>query len=446
METIPGYPSQPQSNKALIKGLVAGGLILLMLIPTIFINNLISEREARQKEVVQEVSAKWATAQTISGPYLVVPYTEPAVNSEGKPVLVKKQLAILSKNMHVNGKIIPENRPRSIYKVLLYKSNLDIKGSFQPKWPMDIDPATLDLANSKFCFGLSDFKGIEEEIYINFNKQRLALNPGLPENGISEVGLSVTVAITLESLNIGIPYEMNVKLKGSERLHFMPLSANSSFALNSTWPSPSFDGNTLPNDRNVNDKGFAAKWNYNQANLPFGTVIKNGSFIKQDMSFGVSMIQPADQYNKTMRSVKYAVLIIGLTFALFFIIELMQGKPFHPVQYVLVGLALVIFYTLLLAISEYLLFDHAYLIAAAATVILISLYAKSHFNSWKTAAIFGTVLGSLYGFIFILLRLEDTALLVGSIGLFIVLAVVMYVSRKVDWYGSKGLQPVTAKN
>ena len=446
MEMIPGYPAPAQSNKTLTKGLVAGGLILLMLIPTIIIRNLISEREARQKEVVQEVSAKWATAQTLSGPYLIVPYNEAAVNSDGKPVIVKRQLVILSKNMNVSGKIISENRPRSIYKVLLYKSSLDINGSFQPPWPADIDPVTLDLANAKLCFGLSDFKGIEEEIYINFNKQRLALSPGLPPNDISELGLSVPVPLTLESLNGGILYDMNIKLKGSERLHFMPLSANSSFALNSGWPNPSFDGNTLPNERSVTDQGFTAKWNYNQANLPFGTVIKPGTFIKQDMSFGVSMVQPADQYNKTMRSVKYAILIIGLTFALFFIVELMQDKPFHPVQYVLVGLALVIFYTLLLAISEYLLFDQAYFIASVATVTLISLYAKSHFNRWKTAAVFGAVLGTLYGFIFILLRLEDTALLVGSIGLFVVLAVVMYVSRKVDWYGSKGLQQVTVNN
>jgi len=436
METKPVYI---KSNKVLIKGMVAGGLILLMLIPTIFIDNLISEREARQKEVVREVSAKWAAAQTISGPFLLVPYTEPAVNGEGKSVFVKKQLVVLSKNMDVKGIINPENRSRSIYTVLLYRSIIDISGVFQPKWPSDLDTSILDFGNSKLCFGISDFIGIEEEIVINLSKQRLSLNPGMPDNIISNAGLSVPVKVSLENLNEGILYDMNVKLKGSERLHFMPLSANSSFTLTSAWPSPSFDGNTLPNERSVNDKGFNAKWHYNQANLPFGPVIKNGSFNSQDLSFGVSMVEPADQYNKTTRSVKYAILIIGLTFALFFIIELMQGKPFHPVQYVLVGLALVIFYTLLLAISEYLLFDYAYLIAATATVVLISLYAKTHFKSWKTAAIFATILGSLYGFIFILLRLEDTALLVGSIGLFIVLAIVMYVSRKVNWYGSDGL-------
>jgi inner membrane protein len=148
------------------------------------------------------------------------------------------------------------------------------------------------------------------------------------------------------------------------------------------------------------------------------------------------MVQPADQYTKTNRSVKYAILFIGLTFALFFIIELMQKKPIHPVQYVLIGIALVIFFTLLLSISEFILFDYAYLIAALATVLLITLYAKSHFKNIKTASVFGSLLTCLYAFIFVLIRLEDAALLVGSIGLFIILALVMFGSRKINWYGT----------
>ncbi len=440
MEAVQDFPAKSQSNKILFKGLIAGGLVLIMLIPTLIVQNLVEEREARQKEVVKEVSAKWATSQTLAGPFLMIPYTESVIDKEGKPVFVKKELVILSQKMNVRGEITPVSRPRSIYKVLLYKSNIDIAGSFNPNWPSGIDTSRLDFAKAKLCFGISDFKGIEEEIAINFNNKALSLSPGLPENNISRTGLSVPVMMTQATLQAGMDYKLNVKLKGSEKLHFMPLSANSSFTLKSSWPNPSFDGNALPNERSIHTNGFDAKWNYNQANLPFGTVLKNEVAVNDDISFGVSMVQPADQYNKTMRSIKYAILIIGLTFALFFIIEIMQGKPFHPVQYVLVGLALVIFYTLLLAISEYILFDYAYPLAAGATILLVALYAKSHFQSWKTAGIFAAVLSMLYGFIFILLRLEDTALLVGSIGLFIVLALVMYVSRKVNWYGTGGMQ------
>jgi len=435
---------QPQSNRLFIKGLITAGLILLMLIPTIFISNLITEREARQKEVVKEVSSKWALAQTVSGPYIVVPYTESGITSDNKPIIVKKQLILLANDLNVSGNIFPENRPRSIYKVLLYKSILNLKGSFKPRWPLDINTANIDFSNAKICFGLSDFKGIEEEIFVNFNGQRLALSPGLPISELDNIGLSAPIKLDFDSINAGAVFDMQVKLKGSEQLHFMPLSANSKFDLHSSWPNPSFDGNTLPNDRQVSEKGFTAKWNFNQANLPFGTVLREGGFNKSNLAFGVSMVQPADQYNKTMRSVKYAILFIGLTFALFFIVEIMQKKAFHPVQYVLVGMALVIFYTLLLSISEYILFDQAYLIAASATILLITLYAKSHFNNWMTAAVFAAVLSGLYGFIFILIRLEDTALIVGSIGLFLVLAMVMYVSRKINWYGSSATIAVKA--
>ena len=300
--------------------------------------------------------------------------------------------------------------------------------------------AKLDYANARICFTLSDFKGIEEDIYVNLNQQKLLLSPGLPVNDFGKTGLSVPVKIDAAQLSAGLPFDMQVKIKGSEQLHFIPMSSTSKFNVQSTWPNPSFDGEMLPNERDITAKGFTSKWSFNQANLPFATVLKENTVATdKKMDFGVSLVQPADQYGKTMRSVKYAILFIGLTFAFFFIIELMQKKPFHPVQYVLVGIALVIFYTLLLSISEYIAFDHAYLIAALATVLLISLYAQGHFRSWKTAGIFFTLLSLLYGFIFVLIRLEDTALLVGSIGLFLVLALVMFASRRINWYGNNSI-------
>jgi inner membrane protein len=234
---------------------------------------------------------------------------------------------------------------------------------------------------------------------------------------------------------------MDIALRGSGSLHFLPLGSYSNFNIQSSWPGPSFDGNTLPAERKISDSGFLATWKFNAANLPFTSVRWDEGINTKNLAFGVSLVQPADQYVKSMRSAKYAVLIIGLTFALFFIFELMQKKPVHPVQYVLVGIALVIFYTLLVSISEIILFDYAYTIAAVATIILIALYAKSHFNTWRSAIIFTLLLAGLYGFIYVLISLEDTALLVGSIALFIVVAVIMYVTRKINWY-QPGSQPV----
>jgi len=442
METLePNNPPSNHSNRILVKGFITGGLILLMLIPTIFIQNLISERQQRHKEVVKEVSSKWASAQNLSGPFLTVPYTQFVPGENGKIIPEKTNVILLPQNLKVQSEMTPEKRTRSIYNVLLYKSNTDFAGAFNVKLPTDIIVGNLDFANAKLCVALSDFMGIEEEVNVNFNDENLLLNPGLPVTDFGDVGLSVPIKFSADDLQKNIPFHFNIKLKGSEQLHFMPLSANALFKIQSPWPSPSFDGNLLPASRSVSDKGFEAEWNFNQANLPFGTVIEESTIKDKgtQLAFGVSLVQPASQYDKTSRSVKYALLFIGLTFAFFFIIELMQRKPFHPVQYLLVGLALIIFYTLLLSISEYILFDYAYLISALATILLITFYAKGHFRSWKTAGIFFGLLSGLYGFIFVLISLEDTALIVGSIGLFIILAIAMYASRKINWYGNSDL-------
>ncbi len=427
---------KPNANKTMVKGLITGALILIMMIPAVFVSNLVTERQQRQQEVVREVSSKWASEQTLTGPYIYIPYTITEEDKDKKPVLVQKHLLLLPDNLSVTGTISPEIRPRSIYKVLLYRSRLQASGNFKFRIPREIDPASLHLQDAKICFGITDFKGIEEKMTIDFNGTSNELSPGLPAADIDENGLAAPVSISAADLDKPLNFDMQIKIKGSEQLHFVPLAGNSQFALQSGWGNPSFDGNNLPAERKVDDSGFAAKWMFNKANLPFGTVLQGSAFDKKNFAFGVSMLQPADQYAKTMRSVKYAILFIGLTFSLFFIVELTQKKPVHPVQYVLVGLALVIFYTLLLSISEFILFDQAYWIASAATILLITLYAKSHFDSWKTAALFGAVLTGLYGFIFVLIRLEDTALLVGSIGLFLVLALVMYASRKINWYST----------
>lgn len=432
-------------NKTLIKGLITGALILIMLIPTVFISNMITERQVRQQEVVKDVSSKWASAQTVTGPYLVIPYVHSEKDAAGKVFTNTKYLILLPDNLSVTGTITPEQRLRSIYKVLLYKSQLNSKGNFLLQLPKDIDPSSLLLNEVKVCAGITDFKGIEQKVDITLNGVTYTLSPGLPTDMIDSSGLSASVNLSLNEISKPISFDMPLQLKGSEQLHFVPLSGNSQFAIRSTWPDPSFDGNTIPTEREVNENGFSAKWSFNKANLPFGTLLKEGKINKAGQDFGISMIQPADQYAKTTRSVKYAILIIGLTFSLFFIIELMQKKPVHPVQYVLIGIALVIFYTLLLSISEFVLFDQAYLIAAIATISLITLYAKGHFKSWKTAGIFASLLSALYAFIFILIRLEDTALLVGSIGLFIVLSLVMYASRKINWYHTTVTDPMVVQ-
>lgn len=427
--------SSPSSN-IVIKGLMTGGLILLMLIPTVFILNLVSERENRQKEVVHEVSKKWAAAQTVTGPYILIPYVTTELGVDKKPIEIRKTITLLPEVLSLNGSIFPEKRLRSIYTVLLYKSQLNATGTFKIELPADINANNLIYSEAKICLGLSDYKGIEEQVSIQFNGTFQNMIPGLPEKAIDTLGLSAVGNIKAGDIGKPLDFSFNLKLKGSEKLYFVPLCANGTFNLKSSWANPSFDGNTLPTERIVNEAGFSATWKFNKANLPFTTVLQNAEIRRSDYAFGLSMLQPADHYSKTERSVKYAILFIGLTFSLFFVIELLQKKPVHPVQYVLVGLALIIFYCLLLAFSEYIHFNAAYFVASLATILLITFYAYGHFKSWKVAGVFATALGCLYGFIFVLIQLEDTALLVGSIGLFVILAITMYVSRKINWYGT----------
>ena len=423
-------------NSVLIKAAMVAGLTLIMLIPMAFIQSLINEREVRHQEVVKEVSNKWASAQIISNPYLVIPYNTTFTDSQNKVTHLTKNLILLPETVKMNGKLFPEERKRSIYNVLLYKSDINIQGSFLlSRITKTIKSEDLRLSEARICLGVTDFKGIEEKINCSYNNAAVTLVPGLPASAIDSGGLSAPVQLTADALTQTASFSVNMKIKGSEQLQFVPLSGNSDYTLESLWPNPSFNGNTLPAERQVNKDGFKAKWTYNQANLPFDLVLeKENTINKRDFAFGVSMVQPADDYAQTMRSAKYAILIIGLTFALSFITELMQNKPVHPVQYGLVGIALTIFYTLLLSISEFIRFDLSYLISAGATILLIAFYVQSHFRNWKAGAAFAFILSMLYGFIYILIRLEDTALLVGSIGLFIMLALIMYATRKVNWY------------
>lgn len=426
---------QEKTNSVLIKALIVGSLILIMLIPMSFIQGLVTERKDRQADAIKEVSSKWAGPQTISNPYLVIPYKDSTQLLYSKSEVTTKYLVLLPENTSLKGDLFPEIRKRSIYKIPLYRTDLNMQGYFDlGRIEKNIRPEDIIYPGIKICFGLKEFKGVEEAIRIKINDSLILMTPGIPVNTIDTLGLSAPVNINNSNLQGKLTYSLNLKIKGSEQIQFEPLSGNSDFSLKSSWPSPSFMGNQIPAERIVKDSGFTASWKFNEANLPFDLALKDKDISKNDLAFGVSMVQPTDGYLQTIRCVKYAILIIGLSFAIFFIVELMQKNPVHPIQYALVGLALAIYYTLLLSTSEFTDFGYAYLIAAVATVLLISFYAQSHFKNIKTASVFCGFLTMLYGFIYILIQLEDTALLVGSIALFIILATVMYITRKINWY------------
>lgn len=426
------------ANRFTLKGMLIALLTLVMLIPTALIMNLVDERAERQQAVAEEVAAKWAGRQTIAGPMLVIPYRENLQLDDGKTRAVKKYAYFLPNRLQINGVLLPELRHRSIYDIVVYRADLQIEGMFS-----DLQPEALQLTKDQLqldaafvCIGLDDFRGIEDQLNLVWNGNNYMFNAGLPDDRILKNGLITPVSLNEKDLTGTHSFSLHVKLRGSENLSFIPVGKTTSVSVSSTWANPSFDGSFLPvTTPEIDERGFNAHWKVQDINRSYPQRWKDADYRLAESRLGLTLLQPVDAYSKTMRSVKYAVLFIALTFGLYLFAEVLQKKNVHPVQYVLVGLALCIFYTLLLSMSEYIGFNLAYLIAAIATISLITLYTKAVMRAWKLAMVFCGILITLYTSIFILLQLQDGALLFGSIGLFVVLAAVMYFSRKIKWYG-----------
>jgi len=217
-------------------------------------------------------------------------------------------------------------------------------------------------------------------------------------------------------------------------LYFTPVGKVTDVNISSSWKNPSFNGAFLPDKRTINSNGFEANWNILNLNRNFPQIWIGGNYSVNESAFGIDLLVPVDNYQKSYRSVNYAILIICFTFLVFFFIEILNKKLIHPVQYILVGISLVIFFILLISISEHLDFNNAFIISAVATLMCIGGYVKAILKSWKLMFLIMGELLILYTFIFVIIQLQDLALLIGSIGVFLVVGLVMFLSRKIDWY------------
>jgi inner membrane protein len=260
------------------------------------------------------------------------------------------------------------------------------------------------------------------------------MEPGLPTDDLGEVGVQASLPSSARDQR-STPFQFTLQLNGSERLSLVPIGRTTDVSLRADWPSPSFQGAFLPAERDITAQGFTSHWHVLHLNRPFPQQFTGARHDLFPSAFGVELKVPVDEYQKNTRAAKYGSLLITMVFAVFFFVEVLQRVRIHPLQYLLVGLALCIFYTLLLAISEQWGFGPAYLAAAVAVVALVVLYARHVFRSARATALLAGILVLVYGFIFTIINMEELSLLIGSIGLFITLAVVMYLSRKIDWYG-----------
>lgn len=428
--------------------LMVGALILVLLIPLTYVNILIKERAHRQQDVVFEINQKWGTEVILYGPILKLPYK---TYSETSTFNEKTKTFLKETKTHINyAYIFPETldietsvKSKSMhlgnFESAVFTSDMAIKGNYtQPTLaPKGIKNEDILWEQSTVLFRTTNLKGIKNEMAININGESYTFETNFNDNASNtHLDELETAFLNEELLKNKFTFNMNVTYDGSQQLQAIPVGKTTTMAMTSNWPDPGFIGNYSPEDetKSITKKGFEADWKVLSINRAFSQLYLNKIPNLNQFAFGTKFVVLVDEYQKSERSAKYGFLVIGLTFLIFFLIQTMSKIHIHPFQYLMIGLALVMFYTLLVSISEHSNFLKAYLVACTSVVLLITLYSKSILKNLKFSALIGLSLTALYAFIYVIIQLENYALLVGSIGLFLILATVMFVSRKIDWH------------
>ena len=422
-----------------LRMLVIVVLALLLLIPIAMVRELISERAQRRESAIAEVTDKWAMSQTIVGPILTVPLKKTVTDEKGRESVAIDKLQILPDSLKIAGVLEPEVRYRGIYEVILYNSKMTARGVFDltnipdETWK-NVTPLWED---AYLTLGLSDPRGIEDEVDLKWNSVVCSAHAGVASDDLVSSGM--TFAPKLDTSIRTYSFEFALNLNGSSALCFAPIGTRTDVSVRSTWPSPSFVGKFLPDERTVGPEGFSADWTVLELNRSFPQFWINNQYKPTCCNFGVSFLLPVDHYAKTLRTAKYAMMIIVLTFWALFLSEVLARQLLHPIQYSLIGFALILFYLLLLSLSEHIGFDGSYLVSSLGAWLLVTLYCGAVLSKKRLAVFVGGLLAALYVFFYVLLRLEDYGLLIGSIALFVVLALIMYLTRKVNWFsGANG--------
>jgi inner membrane protein len=436
-----------------------GFLILILLIPSAWIESLIEDRERRADSVVEEVASKWSGRQTLNGPVLTIPFIvhyEVVLDNErevgGRIIVEKKkemrerieQAHFLPEKLNINGSVNPQVLHRGIFDAAVYESAIAINAIFNtPDFEkLKIAPSDVLWSESVITIGIKDLRGISDNPVLLVGGKVCSGEPSssLPfvadrNDGSNISGTGVEVKLPWKSAaDFNGDVSMKLPLKGSSSLYFSPVGKTTDVELSGPWADPSFEGEFLPASRTVNEQGFTAAWKILHYNRPFAQHWIGSEKSLTGSEFGARLLIPVDQYQKSMRTSKYSVLVIMLTFVSLFMVEIMRKIRIHPFQYILIGAALIIYYSLLLSFSEQVGYNWAYLIATMATVVLIGLYSFTFLSSKLLVATFTSLLAFFYGFIFVIIQLQDFSLLLGSVGLFLIIAAIMYFSRGVKWY------------
>jgi len=403
---------------------------LLLLIPLQMIKEVITERQTNADKVKKEISDQWAGKQCFSGPVINIPIRSIPQDKDEKAVT--SLWHILPENLNISGIIRPEIRYRSIYKSVVYDSELKISGHFLIPPEGILKDHDILWNEAYYTAGISDNRGLKGKIILSTGSTELEAEPGVRDNDIFHSGISFRSGELYHGQEIII--DMSISLSGSEGLQLTPLGKSTTASLSSEWNSPAFNGNFLPVRRNIDPNGFTAEWEVTHLNRNYPQNWTGSAFHPLESSFGVDLFQPVDHYQKSWRSARYGILFIALTFIVLIFLETTRKTPIHILHYFLVSLGLILFFSLLNSLSEHTGFNLAYLISSLATIVMISVFTGTLFKEKKTGFITGGMLIILYSFIFVLLTLNDYAYLVGNIGLFILLAVIMRIAGRTELF------------
>lgn len=429
-----------------------GALIFVLLIPMLLVWELIGDREHRAAEVRAEVASLWGTSQLITGPVLIVPYTFLRVTTQGdKRVeeVQERRAVFLPETLTVKGHAASKVLHRSIFELPVYTSELALEGRFAAPRIADVAPEVQSVRwrDAVLAVAISDVSGLKATVNATINgSDVVSFDPsiGVPNLNMNGIHLRLANAQSLATdpdAATAMPafdFRFDLKLNGSSEISFAPVARETDVELSSDWPHPSFAGAFLPIERAVRSDGFSARWQvpHLARSVPQAWNLLDGGLDRtRPFGFGVRFFTPVDFYKLISRAAKYAVMFLGAAFMAVFLLELRSSRQVHPVQYFFVGFTMVFFYVLLLSFAEHIGFVRAYVLAASATGGMLSLYVARVQASFVKGAVMLVLFAILYGLLYMILRLEDYALLAGSILGFILLTVAMFSTLRVDWSG-----------
>ena len=434
----------------LFKLAVIGFLLLLMCIPLSMVESQLSDRLNRRNNAIKEINATWGASQEIIGPILKLPYVLRTKIAQQKDIDGKMQTVevektsidyafFLPRNLEILGKVEPQKLHRSIYEAIVYQARCEVSGTFDFSGlaELKIDPKDVRWQEAQLCMRVNDLRGASERIPLQFGGVTSTFLPGSDISG-NPSGIHAPVKGLESASQPSAPYTFSfaLSLNGSETLAFAPVGTETKVRLSSPWPDPSFYGKFLPSERDVRPEGFTASWNlsYYGRNYPQQWTQNQAIESLSVSTFGVKLMAPVDNYRQTERTVKYATLFILLMFTAYFLFEVMAKLKIHPFQYILVGAAICVFYLGILALSEFCSFSWSYAASAFAAWAMISLYTRSVLKSGRKTLIISAILAILQASFYVMTQLQDYSMIFGTVMLFVAIASVMFVTRRLDWY------------